>query len=220
MRASCGGGSVVSFSRLLRTLRSSCLTSDLPITAGKFSPVTLASPLCGLNSTRPTQAARSNSTIRVWGWLGERMYGLPNLMTIPTHDSRCGLTPNRRPPLPIADPDAFPRKMRWRGLGNPISMLCKRPDGQPIIWPMGMRNGRKYFIRYDIVPRACAVFLRKAIYEQVDVADESYRLNGDWKLWSSIALTDSDAMPWVHAGNRSQSGDFIEKSYCPCRPIQ
>jgi glycosyltransferase involved in cell wall biosynthesis len=52
----------------------------------------------------------------------------------------------------------------------------------------GHEECRKYFVRYNIVPNASAVVLRKAIYEQVGGADESYRLNGDWKLWSSMAL--------------------------------
>ena len=53
----------------------------------------------------------------------------------------------------------------------------------------GHEECRKYFVRYNIVPNASAVVFRKAIYEQVGGADESYRLNGDWKLWASMALT-------------------------------
>jgi glycosyltransferase involved in cell wall biosynthesis len=53
----------------------------------------------------------------------------------------------------------------------------------------GHEECRKYFVRYNTVPNASAVVLRKSIYEQVGGADESYRLNGDWKLWSSMALT-------------------------------
>jgi glycosyltransferase involved in cell wall biosynthesis len=53
----------------------------------------------------------------------------------------------------------------------------------------GHEECRKYFLRYNIVPNASAVVLRRAIYEQVGGADESYRLNGDWKLWSTMALT-------------------------------
>lgn len=53
----------------------------------------------------------------------------------------------------------------------------------------GHEECRKYFVRYNIVPNASAVVFRKAIYNQVGGADESYQLNGDWKLWSSMALT-------------------------------
>jgi glycosyltransferase involved in cell wall biosynthesis len=53
----------------------------------------------------------------------------------------------------------------------------------------GHEEYRKYFVRSNIVPNASAVVFRKAIYEQVGGADESYILNGDWKLWASMALT-------------------------------
>jgi glycosyltransferase involved in cell wall biosynthesis len=53
----------------------------------------------------------------------------------------------------------------------------------------GHEECRKYFVLSNIVPNASAVVFRKAIYEEVGGADESYRLNGDWKLWSSMALT-------------------------------
>jgi glycosyltransferase involved in cell wall biosynthesis len=46
-----------------------------------------------------------------------------------------------------------------------------------------------YFARYNPVRNASAVLFRKANYEQVGGADESYRLAGDWKLWAALALT-------------------------------
>lgn len=53
----------------------------------------------------------------------------------------------------------------------------------------GYEECQKYFVHFNIVPNASAVVFRKASYEQVGGADESYRLGGDWKLWASMALT-------------------------------
>jgi len=38
------------------------------------------------------------------------------------------------------------------------------------------------------VPNASAVVFRKALYDKVGGADESFRLCGDWKLWAAMAL--------------------------------
>lgn len=52
----------------------------------------------------------------------------------------------------------------------------------------GREECRSYFIRTNVVPNASAVVFRKAVYEQVGGADESYRICGDWKLWAAMAL--------------------------------
>ncbi len=52
----------------------------------------------------------------------------------------------------------------------------------------GYEEFRQYFVRLNIVPNASAVVFRKAIYEAVGGADESFRLCGDWKLWGSMSL--------------------------------
>lgn len=45
------------------------------------------------------------------------------------------------------------------------------------------------FMSYrNIIPNASAVVMRKSILEQVGLADESFRLNGDWLLWAKISL--------------------------------
>jgi glycosyltransferase involved in cell wall biosynthesis len=53
----------------------------------------------------------------------------------------------------------------------------------------GYEECQKYFVLCNIVPNVSAIVFRKASYEQVGGADESYRLGGDWKLWASMALT-------------------------------
>jgi glycosyltransferase involved in cell wall biosynthesis len=52
----------------------------------------------------------------------------------------------------------------------------------------GLAECRNYFIFRNVVANASAVVFRKAIYEAVGGADESYQLCGDWKLWASMAL--------------------------------
>jgi len=52
----------------------------------------------------------------------------------------------------------------------------------------GLAECRSYLMRCNTVPNASAVVFRKAIYQQVDGADESLRLCGDWKLWVAMAL--------------------------------
>lgn len=47
---------------------------------------------------------------------------------------------------------------------------------------------RNYMIRSNILPNASSVLFRKAAYEAVGGADESMRLNGDWKLWATIMM--------------------------------
>jgi glycosyltransferase involved in cell wall biosynthesis len=53
----------------------------------------------------------------------------------------------------------------------------------------GKEDCRDYFIFRNIVANASAVVFRKATYELVGGADESFRMCGDWKLWASMALT-------------------------------
>ena len=53
----------------------------------------------------------------------------------------------------------------------------------------GYEECQEYFVRFNIVPNASSAVFRRAVYEQVGGADESFRLCGDWKLWGSMALT-------------------------------
>jgi glycosyltransferase involved in cell wall biosynthesis len=52
----------------------------------------------------------------------------------------------------------------------------------------GREECRNYFARYNPLRNASAAVFRKAIYEAVGGADETFRLSGDWKLWASMAL--------------------------------
>jgi glycosyltransferase involved in cell wall biosynthesis len=52
----------------------------------------------------------------------------------------------------------------------------------------GRDECRKYFVYRNIVPNASAVLFRKTAYEAIGGADENLHLNGDWKLWASMAL--------------------------------
>jgi len=52
----------------------------------------------------------------------------------------------------------------------------------------GVEECRNYFVRITPVPNASAVVFRKALYDQVGGADESFRMCGDWKLWAAMAL--------------------------------
>jgi glycosyltransferase involved in cell wall biosynthesis len=47
---------------------------------------------------------------------------------------------------------------------------------------------RDYLIQDNTVPNASGVVFRRAMYERVGGADESFRLCGDWKLWAAMAL--------------------------------
>lgn len=47
---------------------------------------------------------------------------------------------------------------------------------------------RRYMIRSNILPNASSVLFRKSAYERIGGADESMRLNGDWKLWASLMM--------------------------------
>ena len=53
----------------------------------------------------------------------------------------------------------------------------------------GREECRNYFAWYNPLRNASAAVFRKAIYEAVGGADETFRLSGDWKLWASMALT-------------------------------
>lgn len=53
----------------------------------------------------------------------------------------------------------------------------------------GYDECRNFLIFRNTVPNASAVIFRRAAYEKVGGADERLRLCGDWKLWSSMALT-------------------------------
>lgn len=52
----------------------------------------------------------------------------------------------------------------------------------------GVEVCRNYMIRSNILPNASSVVFRKTAYEAVGGADESMRLNGDWKLWASLMM--------------------------------
>jgi glycosyltransferase involved in cell wall biosynthesis len=52
----------------------------------------------------------------------------------------------------------------------------------------GRDECQQYFVCANAVPNASAVVFRKAVYEHVAGADESFRQCGDWKLWAAMAL--------------------------------
>lgn len=47
---------------------------------------------------------------------------------------------------------------------------------------------RNYMIRTNIVINASSAVFRKSAYERIGGADESMRLNSDWKLWASLMM--------------------------------
>lgn len=53
----------------------------------------------------------------------------------------------------------------------------------------GREECRNFFSVGNVVVNASAVVFRKAVYEQVGGADESFRWCGDWQLWAAMALT-------------------------------
>jgi glycosyltransferase involved in cell wall biosynthesis len=53
----------------------------------------------------------------------------------------------------------------------------------------GREECRRYMSRATYVQNASAVLFRKSAYERAGGADESLRICGDWKLWSSLMLT-------------------------------
>jgi glycosyltransferase involved in cell wall biosynthesis len=53
----------------------------------------------------------------------------------------------------------------------------------------GREECRNFFVRTNPVPNASAVVFQKAVYEAVGGADETFRVCGDWKLWTAMALT-------------------------------
>jgi glycosyltransferase involved in cell wall biosynthesis len=52
----------------------------------------------------------------------------------------------------------------------------------------GPEECRKYMTRATYVQNASAVLFRKSAYKRAGGADESLRICGDWKLWSSLML--------------------------------
>ena len=52
----------------------------------------------------------------------------------------------------------------------------------------GREECRRYMARATYVQNASAVLFRKSAYERAGGADESLRICGDWKLWSSLML--------------------------------
>lgn len=53
----------------------------------------------------------------------------------------------------------------------------------------GKEECGKYFAFTNPVPNASAVVFRKACYQRVGGADETFRVSGDWKFWAAMALT-------------------------------
>jgi glycosyltransferase involved in cell wall biosynthesis len=52
----------------------------------------------------------------------------------------------------------------------------------------GREECRRYMVRACEVQNASAVLFRKVTYEQTGGADETLRICGDWKVWSSLML--------------------------------
>jgi glycosyltransferase involved in cell wall biosynthesis len=52
----------------------------------------------------------------------------------------------------------------------------------------GREEFANYFAWYNPVRNASAVVFRKDVYERAGGVEESFRLSGDWKLWSLMAL--------------------------------
>lgn len=53
----------------------------------------------------------------------------------------------------------------------------------------GRQECQNYLVFSNTVPNASAVVFRRAVFERIGGADESYRMCGDWKLWAAMALT-------------------------------
>jgi len=52
----------------------------------------------------------------------------------------------------------------------------------------GLDECSRYLIQKCIIPNASAVVFRHSIYKKVGGADESFRLSGDWMLWTKMLL--------------------------------
>ncbi|HEV2417579.1 MAG TPA: glycosyltransferase [Terriglobia bacterium] len=52
----------------------------------------------------------------------------------------------------------------------------------------GREECRNYFVHLNPVFNASSVLFRKAVYDEVQGADESLHFCGDWKLWAAMAL--------------------------------
>jgi glycosyltransferase involved in cell wall biosynthesis len=52
----------------------------------------------------------------------------------------------------------------------------------------GREECRNFIVVCNTVPNSSAVVFRRAAYQRVGGADESFRLSGDWKLWAAMAL--------------------------------
>jgi glycosyltransferase involved in cell wall biosynthesis len=52
----------------------------------------------------------------------------------------------------------------------------------------GFEECRKYLVLCNPVPNASAVLLRKDVYERIGMADEGFRVCGDYKVWVAMAL--------------------------------
>ena len=63
----------------------------------------------------------------------------------------------------------------------------------PLAWTAnycvdGLEECRRHLVLECTVPNASAALFRKAVFEAVGGADESFRMCADWKLWISMAL--------------------------------
>lgn len=78
----------------------------------------------------------------------------------------------------------------------------------------GLEECRNYFALTNPVQNASAVVFRRAFYDKVGGADESFRVCGDWKLWATMAFMGRIAyvgeplnyFRYHHASVRSQMG--------------
>ena len=63
----------------------------------------------------------------------------------------------------------------------------------PVLWSKdfvldGGHLVRTYMSFQNIIPNASAVLIRKKLLFEVDKADESFKVNGDWLFWASILV--------------------------------
>ena len=52
----------------------------------------------------------------------------------------------------------------------------------------GLDECSRYIVQKCTVPNASAVVFRRSVYEKVGGADESFRLSGDWMMWTKMLL--------------------------------
>jgi glycosyltransferase involved in cell wall biosynthesis len=65
---------------------------------------------------------------------------------------------------------------------------AKNPRWESDFCVDGSEECRNYFPWYNPIRNASSAVFRRAVYEAVGGADESFRVSGDWKLWAAMAL--------------------------------